>query len=176
MIRETDKQHPLKPKDPEPVKEDGHPEDEEVQPTIDSTNTANDKYTNAAGEPVTLSEVEDDDNGALQASNTAPSTTATENKDTATSTDDYAAGWHDDAEMKCDAAMLKAAEDNYTQLPKLKNPDDPRMKVKVCSLYTWILKWTGIVESTWSVRPSKPQLKDGAIDRWADFVTLYQKS
>jgi hypothetical protein len=175
MLRETNKQHPLKPKDPKPISDEDQPEGEE-QLTIDSTKTPSGKYTNAAGELVLLGEGEEDDDGTGQASKTAPNTTATENKNTATSTDDYAAGWHDDAEMKCDAAMLKAAEDHYTQLPKLKNPDDPRMKVKACSLYTWVLKWTGIVESKWNMRPSKQQLKTFVVDRWANFVTLYQKS
>lgn len=175
MIRETDRQHPLKPKDPEPISDGGQPDGEE-RLTIDSTKTPGGKYTNAAGELVLLGEDEEDDDGTGQASKTAPNTTATENKDTATSTNDYTAGWHDDAEMKCDAAMLKAAEDHYTQLGKLKNVDDPRMKVKACSLYTWVLRWTGIIESKWNMRLSKQQLQSFGVDRWAKFVTLYQKS
>lgn len=70
----------------------------------------------------------------------------------------------DDAMLERDAAMLKVAYEYYKLLAKIKRLDYPRMLVKACSLYTWMLTWTCIIDGKFSVRLTKQKIKQGEED------------
>ncbi|CAF9924432.1 MAG: hypothetical protein ALECFALPRED_002759 [Alectoria fallacina] len=56
------------------------------------------------------------------------------------------------------------------------NPKDPRMVCLEVAIHTWVLKFSGIVDSKWSTKPTPEEVAAGKSDPWLEFRALYYKA
>lgn len=71
--------------------------------------------------------------------------------------------------LKASLDVMKICEEHYQSRVGLFNPTDPRMVCVEVAIHTWILKFAGFIESSYSSKLT-------AEDPWEDFRVLYEKT
>ena len=79
-------------------------------------------------------------------------------------------------DIKATIDVMKFYEEKYLSRRKLLAPDDPRTVEIEVAIYTWILKFAGIIESPFTIKLTEEQRKQGAEDPCAEFRNLYRKT
>ena len=82
----------------------------------------------------------------------------------------------DELMLKVSLDLLKLSEQRYNERMAIFNPEDPRMVCLEVAIHTWVLKFSGIVDSEWSTKPTPEEVAAGKLDPWLEFRALYYKA
>ena len=78
--------------------------------------------------------------------------------------------------MRTNLDYMRMCEELYLSREAVLRPTDPRMEKVNFAVHTWMLRLSGVIHGSWSLKPTQKQLEDNVVDEWLGFRTLWTQS